>query len=137
MAPKRQRPLVAIFDGDSRFCQQAAHVLSDRCEVEICSTEAALQEILRRREPDLLLFDVEPAAGGAEKRNGFEVVSDLRSSGPKAMGEAKALVREMIDRPGTADKVCVETIARLRVGAEGQEGLHAFLEKRKPRWSKA
>lgn len=66
-----------------------------------------------------------------------EVVNGLRSSGPKAMGEAKALVREMIDRPGTADKVCVETIARLRVGAEGQEGLHAFLEKRKPRWSKA
>jgi len=25
-------------------------------------------------------------------------------------------------------------IARIRVSAEGQEGLHAFLEKRKPSW---
>ncbi|KAF0245920.1 MAG: methylglutaconyl-CoA [Planctomycetota bacterium] len=65
-----------------------------------------------------------------------EVVAGLRTSGPRAMGEAKALIREMVDRPETADKVCVETIARLRVGGEGQEGLHAFLEKRKPRWVK-
>ncbi len=65
-----------------------------------------------------------------------EVVAGLRTSGPRAMGEAKALIRAMVDRPESADKVCVETIARLRVGAEGQEGLHAFLEKRKARWAK-
>jgi methylglutaconyl-CoA hydratase len=65
-----------------------------------------------------------------------EVVAGLRTSGPRAMGEAKALIRAMVDRPEEADKVCVETIARLRVGAEGQEGLHAFLEKRRPRWVK-
>jgi methylglutaconyl-CoA hydratase len=63
-----------------------------------------------------------------------EIVAGLRTSGPRAMGEAKALVREIADRPEGADKVCVETIARLRVGAEGQEGLKAFLEKRRPRW---
>ncbi len=28
-------------------------------------------------------------------------------------------------------------IARLRVGAEGQEGLNAFLNKRAPQWSSA
>lgn len=66
-----------------------------------------------------------------------EVVAGLRTGGPKAMGEAKMLVQAMIARPETADKVCVETIARLRVGSEGQEGLRAFLEKRRPRWSKS
>jgi methylglutaconyl-CoA hydratase len=29
----------------------------------------------------------------------------------------------------------VRTIARARVSPEGQEGLQAFLEKRKPRWA--
>ena len=34
----------------------------------------------------------------------------------------------------TARRYTAETIARLRVSAEGQEGLQAFLEKRKPDW---
>ena len=29
----------------------------------------------------------------------------------------------------------VEKIAELRASAEGQEGMHAFLERRKPSWS--
>jgi methylglutaconyl-CoA hydratase len=33
-----------------------------------------------------------------------------------------------------AREYTAETIARLRVSEEGQEGLSAFLEKRKPRW---
>jgi len=34
----------------------------------------------------------------------------------------------------TARRFTAETIARLRVSEEGQEGLRAFLEKRKPNW---
>ncbi|HCJ32690.1 MAG TPA: enoyl-CoA hydratase, partial [Ktedonobacter sp.] len=34
----------------------------------------------------------------------------------------------------TARRYTTETIAALRVSAEGQEGLRAFLEKRKPNW---
>lgn len=57
-------------------------------------------------------------------------------NGPAAMREAKALIRDIAGR--TIDDALAEDtarrIARIRVGAEGQEGLAAFLEKRAPRW---
>jgi methylglutaconyl-CoA hydratase len=62
----------------------------------------------------------------------------LDRTGPLARREAKRLVLRvagMSER--TAAKVDAENaelIARLRVEAEGQEGLAAFLEKRKPNW---
>ncbi len=59
----------------------------------------------------------------------------VEKNGPRAMGEAKKLVRMACARP--RDEVlsyAVETIARLRVSPEGQEGVKAFLEKRKPNW---
>ena len=34
-------------------------------------------------------------------------------------------------------RYCENTIARIRVSAEGQEGLRAFLEKRPPAWQTA
>jgi methylglutaconyl-CoA hydratase len=57
------------------------------------------------------------------------VVAELRSSGPEATRAAKRLLRE---RPGA--KEAAELAARLRTGAEGQEGLRAFIEKRMPSW---
>jgi methylglutaconyl-CoA hydratase len=57
------------------------------------------------------------------------VVDQLRSSGPEATRTAKRLLRE---RPGA--KEAAELAARLRTGAEGQEGLRAFIEKRMPSW---
>jgi methylglutaconyl-CoA hydratase len=36
--------------------------------------------------------------------------------------------------PPVAFDYTTKTIARLRVSPEGQEGLRAFLEKRKPNW---
>ena len=64
------------------------------------------------------------------------LVQKLVSSGPKAIGICKELLRTV---PGMGfDEVkrsTAEAIARLRVSDEGQEGMKAFLEKRKPRWS--
>jgi methylglutaconyl-CoA hydratase len=57
------------------------------------------------------------------------VLAELRSSGPEATRAAKRLIRE---RPGGEDTASFA--ARLRVGTEGQEGLRAFLEHRKPAW---
>ena len=57
------------------------------------------------------------------------VVAELLTSGPEAAREAKRLVRE---RPGGDE--AARTAARLRAGDEGQEGLRAFLERRKPTW---
>jgi methylglutaconyl-CoA hydratase len=57
------------------------------------------------------------------------VVGELVSAGPQAARWAKRLVRERPDGPETA-----RWIAERRTSEEGQEGLAAFLEKRKPRW---
>lgn len=60
----------------------------------------------------------------------------LLKAGPVAAASAKALVRRVAgqhDRDRLdADNAAL--IARLRVSDEGQEGLGAFLDKRKPRW---
>jgi methylglutaconyl-CoA hydratase len=58
-----------------------------------------------------------------------QVVAELLTSGPEAAREAKTLVRE---RPGGEE--AARTAARLRSGEEGQEGLRAFLERRRPAW---
>ena len=57
----------------------------------------------------------------------------LLKTGPAAVKEAKALVRRMAPM-ADADAANADLIARLRVSSEGQEGLTAFLEKRKPSW---
>src|SRR5213592_1229542 len=57
------------------------------------------------------------------------VLSELLTSGPRAVRQAKQLIRE---RPDGAE--AAQIAARLRAGEEGQEGLRAFLERRAPSW---
>lgn len=59
----------------------------------------------------------------------------MLSSGPAAAGAAKRLVDAIwsLERDA-ARRYAVEAIATARAGAEGQEGVRAFLEKRKPWW---
>lgn len=60
----------------------------------------------------------------------------ILSSGPKAIFEVKKLVDacEKMDSE-KYKKFSVEKISELRVSDEGQEGINAFLEKRKSKWS--
>jgi len=60
----------------------------------------------------------------------------LRSSGPNAINEVKKLINtyEKKDIDDYKDHT-VKIISDLRISDEGQEGLNAFLEKRKPKWS--
>ena len=64
------------------------------------------------------------------------LIAELLRCGPRAVEAAKRLLREVA---GLSRKKAIEhtvhTIARLRVSPEAQEGLGAFLEKRKPGWS--
>lgn len=60
------------------------------------------------------------------------VLTDACNAGPKAIVAAKQLLRDL--EAGTADTV--EAIAKIRVSPEGQEGIRAFLEKRKPVWKR-
>jgi methylglutaconyl-CoA hydratase len=72
-----------------------------------------------------LVHEVAEDLDGAIER----VTGELLSAGPLAARWAKRLVRERPDGPETA-----RWIAERRTSEEGQEGLRAFLEKRKPRW---
>jgi len=60
----------------------------------------------------------------------------LLKAGPLAAASAKALVRRIVagGDAATLDAANADLIAALRVSPEGQEGLAAFLEKRKPAW---
>jgi methylglutaconyl-CoA hydratase len=58
-------------------------------------------------------------------------VDEILMSGPEATRAAKRLARE---RPASGEDLA-RIAAGLRAGEEGQEGLRAFLDKRKPGWS--
>ncbi len=64
-----------------------------------------------------------------------ELAERLISSGPHAIAICKDLLRTV---PGMSfeevKRMTAEAIARLRVSDEGQEGMKAFLEKRRPSW---
>jgi methylglutaconyl-CoA hydratase len=66
-------------------------------------------------------------------------LSHLAKGGPRAQAEAKRLALRMSGATlHSAQSIDVENaalIARLRVSAEGQEGIGAFLDKRKPDWN--
>ncbi len=72
-----------------------------------------------------LVSEVTDDLDGAVER----VVGELLTSGPEATREAKRLVRE---RPRGDE--AAQIAARLRAGKEGQEGLRAFLERRRAAW---
>lgn len=64
------------------------------------------------------------------------LVTALLSNGPQAVREAKRLVRAVSGRVIDAEvrELSAQWIADVRVSDEGQEGLSAFLQKRKPAW---
>jgi methylglutaconyl-CoA hydratase len=61
----------------------------------------------------------------------------LLKAGPVASASAKRLVRDVASHSDGArhDADNAALIAKLRVSPEGQEGLSAFLDKRKPHWT--
>jgi methylglutaconyl-CoA hydratase len=68
------------------------------------------------------------------------LVDALLAGGPSAQGEIKRLIRHVTGRSEPADEAMLaETarwIARIRAGGEAREGLGAFLERRKPGWTR-
>ena len=60
----------------------------------------------------------------------------LITSGPEALAMCKELLKKV---PGMdfnkAKTYTADMIARMRIGDEGQEGMNAFLGKRKPKWT--
>jgi methylglutaconyl-CoA hydratase len=62
-------------------------------------------------------------------------LADLLAGAPGALADAKHLIAECSRRTTTESATfCAEAIAERRASAEGQEGIKAFLDKRKPNW---
>ncbi len=151
----------AIGGGNGLFSVCDIAVASDRArfglsEVKIGLVPAAISpHVIRRigesRARELFLtgerFDarrafeiglvniVSPAADLDAKT---EALTDLLlSSGPEAIAASKELLQKVPGMSFTeARRYTAEVIARLRVSAEGQEGMAAFLEKRRPHWAR-
>jgi methylglutaconyl-CoA hydratase len=63
------------------------------------------------------------------------VVQDLLAGGPRAQARIKELVGRVAGlAPGDARSLTAGTIAAARAGAEGQEGIRSFLERRRAGW---
>lgn len=60
------------------------------------------------------------------------VLAEIRTAGPYAVSAAKLLVRRVLDATYQESRaITTQAIANQRISAEGQEGLRAFLERRK------
>ena len=82
-----------------------------------------------------LVQDVVPADKLNDRRN--QLIDDLLKGGPRALSEVKNLVSYITKSATEDEKVVRDTaghIARVRASEEGQEGVSAFLEKRKAKW---
>ncbi len=66
------------------------------------------------------------------------VIEQLKSSGPAAMSHCKRLIDQVSNSLTLKEAIdfTARMIAEIRASEEGQEGMNAFLEKRKPRWVK-
>jgi methylglutaconyl-CoA hydratase len=67
-----------------------------------------------------------------------EFYTTLLTCGPEAQSATKELLREVPSMPlDSAKNFTADRIAARRVAEEGQEGMAAFLERRKPKWANA
>ena len=66
------------------------------------------------------------------------VIEHLKTRGPEAMSQCKNLIFEVANKLSLEEayEYTAKMIAEIRASAEGQEGMAAFLEKRKPNWVK-
>jgi methylglutaconyl-CoA hydratase len=86
----------------------------------------------RARDIGLVHAVVEPDALEDEVRR---VVDGILACGPQAVSTAKALIGRVSAGPSSEiTGLAAETLADARVSPEGQEGLRAFLEKRRAAW---
>lgn len=82
----------------------------------------------------------EVAAEGALGAAAESLLAALLAGAPGAQGEIKRLLRQVSGRSDPGDEALLADtarwIARVRAGAEAREGLTAFLERRKPGWTR-
>ncbi len=65
-----------------------------------------------------------------------ELINEILTAAPIAVRETKKLITQIVQNQNLNKNIefTAQLIARLRAADEGQEGMTAFLEKRKPNW---
>ena len=74
-----------------------------------------------------------------EEMNNFaeSITKQLITSGPEAIGMCKDLLSKVPEMNlKEAGEYTADVISKMRISDEGQEGMNAFFEKRKPDWTK-
>ncbi|KAK1548342.1 hypothetical protein Q3G72_035103 [Acer saccharum] len=62
--------------------------------------------------------------------------TSILRNGPKAISRIKSLLRDITQLDAAAAaSMCIDTISQMRIGAEAQAGLEAFLQKKTPPWA--
>jgi methylglutaconyl-CoA hydratase len=104
---------------------------------------------LRRADVRELLLSGEPVAARQALHMGLfnrvgnieteaqEIISQILQAAPGALAKTKQLIDEIYARSLEDDiDICMQHYLQARKEAEAQEGIDAFLEKRKPLWAK-
>lgn len=82
---------------------------------------------------------IQEAAPEAELDNVIERwLSQIRAGAPGALGDAKRLISNVISPDLSGDEIrqrALEMAGDRRADPEGQEGMRAFIEKRRPNWN--
>ena len=83
-----------------------------------------------------LITEIVPDAA-AMRAAAHRIAADILACGPEAVEGSKRLVEEVYGREidHALMELTAHRIAAARVGDEGQEGVRAFLERRKPQWA--
>lgn len=83
-----------------------------------------------------LIHQVAPSRNELEEKT-IKLIQNILSSSPQALKVVKKFIHELKKKPGLEKSdYAAGVLADLRVTPEAQEGLTAFLEKRKPNWLK-
>lgn len=82
-----------------------------------------------------LLHEISPDTASLEHK-GAQFAEQLLQNSPAAQHAAKLLLADIYHQPLSTELInhTSKAIAEIRVSAEGQEGLTAFLQKRQPAW---
>ena len=77
------------------------------------------------------------SSGTKTEKDSVEIIEGLLRNGPRALKGIKQLVNDLSggDIDGETRELTAQLIARYRTSEEGQEGMKAFFEKRKPVWN--
>ena len=85
-----------------------------------------------------LITEVVADAAGLDAAHD-RIAAEIMACAPGALAEAKQLASDVFAREIDHDllEMTAKRIAAIRVGEEGQEGVRAFLERRKPSWARS